>query len=187
MKRVTAWLLSSLFAVSLVAQDGPAKPGPEHARMAMGTGKWKTESVIYESPFGPAGKMVMKSESRPILGGLFYETRGQGKGPKGPYAFVEIISYDAEKKYFQSSWFDSDGYFDRPWKNQNATATIDGNTWTWTWKEERDGKEYHRRQVWAFSPDKKTATGLSTYSEDGVTWKKVGEDKSTKTGNLKPK
>jgi hypothetical protein len=63
-------------------------------------------------------------------------------------------------------------YFNKGWKGDNATCTIQGDTWNWSWSEERDGKKYHCRQVGGFAADRKSAALEDFYSEDGTSGKK---------------
>lgn len=164
--------------------EAPKTPGPEHKKMEMATGKWKSEGVNFESPFGPAGKTTGTGESRMILGGFFLENRWQNVGPKGPSSSVEITAYDDEKSRYQSSFFTSDGQFDKAWNGQIATCTIQGDNWNWSWIEEKDGKKYQCREVDKFSDDRKSCTYEGSYSEDGQLWKRRYEVKSTKVGEV---
>ena len=179
-----AILLVGLLTAQLQAADAPIKPGPEHKKLEMCTGKWKTEGTTFESPLGPAGKFTGTEEDRMILGGLFLEIRGKSTGPEGKISRLEIMGYDSEKARYQDSYFSSKGEFDLGWKNENAIATIDGDTWHWTWAEEKGGKKYQMRQTVAFAPDHKSFTWETFYSEDGTTWKKRDQAKSTKVGNV---
>lgn len=157
-------------------------PGPEHKKMEIAAGKWEFEGVDVESPLGPGGKWRGTVESRMILGGFCLENRGWGTSSDGESHSLEIISYDPEKSVYRSTWFDSRGQFDKA--GENATATIEGNTWNFSWKQEKNGRKYDLRQKVAFAPDGKTSTWETSYSEDGSTWKKFSEAKVRKVGEL---
>jgi hypothetical protein len=171
--------------------DTPKTPGPEHQKLAMGTGKWKVEVNYLTSPFGPAGKETLTQESRIILDGFFLENRWRSvqasAGLEGAGAGLEIIAYDPDKSVYQSCWFDSTGNFPRSWKPDVATCTIAGDTWHWCWTEEKDGKIYQCREVDVFATNRQSFTAEDTYSEDGTTWKQRSELKAVKVSGAAAK
>jgi hypothetical protein len=187
--KITTILGLAFFLIlpQLRAAESPAKPGPDHKKMAMGVGKWKGEKTSVETPLGPAGKSTWTEEDRMILNGFFLEVRTEGSGPEGPTATLEILAYDPDKSHYQDSFFSRTGEFDKAWKNENAIATIDGDTWNWSWVEEKKGKKYKVRQVVVFAPDRKSFSFKTSYSEDGVTWKPRDEAKATKIGDIASK
>ena len=162
--------------------DAAKTPGPGHKKLEMYTGKWKSESVDFESPWGSAAKSSGSFEGRMILGGFFMESKGHNIGADGAWDSLEIMAYDSEQSHYQDAWFDSGGDFDRPWKGEPATAIIQGNSWNWSWNEEKAGKNYYCRQVDTFAPDLKSMTWEVLYSENGSDWIKRGEGRATKAG-----
>ena len=119
-----------------------------------------------------------------ILGGFFMESQGHNIGTDGPWDSKEIMAYDSEKSRYQDAWFDSGGDFDRPWKGEPATAIVQGNSWDWSWNEEKAGRNYYCRQVDTFAPDQKSMTWETSYSENGIDWKRRAEGKATKVGDV---
>lgn len=180
--RLTTLILTLLAALTLRAAEAPKHPGPEHKKLEMGVGRWKMESVNYQSPFGRAGRSTGVGVSRMILGGWFVQNDWKNTEPDGVTSVHEIISWDPEKSHYQSSWFTSNGSFPRCGKDDPATCTIDGRTWNWTWTEEKDGKTYQCREVGTFAADGKSFTVVGTYSADGKTWEKRYEGKARKVG-----
>jgi len=179
-------LALSLLAPRLTAAEGqPAKPGPEHQKLAAWTGKWKFEGEHFAGPLGLAGPEKGTMESHLILGGFFQVNKTKAVGPAGPVATFEVIAYDDEKGHYQSNFYVNDGHFNKSWKADNATCTVQGDTWTWSWLEEKDGKKYQVRQIGTVAPDRKTSSWVTTYSEDGQNWKKRNEFRAKKTGKLR--
>jgi len=174
-----------LLAPHLQAADVAKKPGPEHKKMEMTTGKWKSEGVNFESPFGPAGKMTGTGEARMILGGFFLEIRYHSIGSEGTKDSVEIIAFDSVKSHYQDTYFASDGSFTPVWKGECAIGTIQGDTWNWSWNDEKGGKKYQCREIATVAADRKSFSIVGSYSEDGQVWKKLYEAKFKKVGNVR--
>jgi len=82
---VVASFVLLLFAGFVQAQTPERpKPGPEQKKLVeVFGGEWKYEGTTQETPLGPAGKFAGKQTSRPILGGLYLETKWQDKGTYG--------------------------------------------------------------------------------------------------------
>lgn len=179
------FLSLSLLAPRLAAADATAKPGPEHQKFAPWTGRWKFVVEVFDNPWERAGKETGIQESRTILGGLFQVNKVKTETADGPRESFEVVAYDSEKEHYQSSFFASDGFFNQASKGDNATATVQGDTWTWSWTEEKDGKRYQVRQVGSVSSDRKTSTWVTTYSEDGKTWKTRNEAKVKRVAKLR--
>jgi len=186
--RLVALAFSSILLLSAKAQTSPRTPGPEHAKLGIFPGKWTWEETTQQSPFGPAGTSKYKGESRMILGGFFLEERGAGKSSDGTHAeWLSITGYDSEKNRYQQSYFNSRGEFDKPWKAQPTTATVEGNTWTFVWSQEAAGKLYQCKNVVLMSPKGRNHTYEMSYSEDGINWKPWTVGKATKTGKVSSK
>ncbi len=160
-----------------------AKPGPEQQRLAKIAGKWEMEGTVFDGPTQTPGKTKRVEEDRMICGGWFLEMRGHGVGPEGPNSTVEILAWDSEKGRYQDSWFASGGAFDKAWKNENATATIEGNTWNWEWAEQKDGRKYQIKSKVAYAEDYQSFEMESFFSEDGLSWKRRDQSKGRRIGD----
>jgi hypothetical protein len=93
------WLAPCL-AVGQAQTDQTPKPGPEVQKLGYYLGTWKGEGETKGGPFGPAGKLSSKMTCEWFTGGLQIVCRGEETGPTGKRAFLNILSYDQEKKAY---------------------------------------------------------------------------------------
>ena len=159
----------------LRAADAPKKPGPEHKKMEVSTGKWKWEETYVASPFGPAGKAHWKSESKMLHGGFFFEERGSGKGPDGqPGGWTFLKWYDEDTHIYRHLVLDPSGAV------THGTTRVEGSGNVNEWETKKGGKTYKCKLVFQSAPDKKSSTFEQLYSEDSVNWKSQFKGKMTK-------
>jgi hypothetical protein len=109
-------------------------------------------------------------DSRLILGRFFLEGRGKSSGPGGESEAMEIVGFDPEKQRYQSTWFDSSGFFNRGWKNDHAVGTNTGSIWEWVWSQDQSSKTYRCKQVVVYASDRRSFTWTTWHSEDGSSW-----------------
>ena len=177
MKRLVT---GSIFALTLpafvAAQPQAPKPGPEHKRLEVFAGTWKMDMTMQPSPLGPGGKMTGTETCRLFDGGYHVICDSTGDGPMGTMKGHAILTWDRSANQYR--YFAINNMPDA----ELATGTVSGSTWTWTGKTELGGgKSIHSRfTLVEISP---TVHNVKwEMSEDGTTWKIVGEGTSTKTG-----
>ena len=169
----------SLLTPQLRAGDAPKKPGPEHKKLEILTGKWKWEETSEKTPFGLAGKSTHRSERRFIHGGFFLESQGKGRAPDGPYSWTTIYYYDPDNRAFRLFSCDNTGVV------STQLLTIEGSTMTTTWEQQADGKNYRCKEVSINATDGQSCTYEWSYSGDGVTWKPWLKGTGRKVGKAK--
>jgi len=103
------------------------KPGPEHAKLGYFVGKWKSEGVMKENPFMPAGKMTMKDDCEWFEGGFAVVCNSEGKSPTGPTKAIAIMSYSPEEQAYLYYSTDNTGMI----MSSVPKGTIAGDTWTY--------------------------------------------------------
>lgn len=155
------------------------KPGPEHAKLAVFSGKWKGEISSVESPFGPAGKATGEHEGRFVHGGFHVEIRGKGRTAEGPFGWTEIYYYDTAKKGYGNFYYDGVG------EAGVAAGTNNGNAWTFMWDQPAKDRSYQCKSVITFAPDGKSSTVEWTYSEDSTSWKPWVSGKAKRVGKVR--
>ena len=171
-----AWTFGVLVAVSvtLAGQSPvPARPSPEHQRLAAFLGKWNSEGQAQASPYGPAGKLTAVDTFAWLPGNFFMEHQWDANQAGTRIIGREIIGYDAAGKAYTSRFFDNTG------NSGSLKATLNGNTWTWTADSVVAGKPLKERGTVVITGD--TTTSKWEYSTDGSKWLPNFEVKSTRT------
>lgn len=149
-------------------------PGPEHKKLEIWLGDWTYETIAQASPLGPAGKYVGKNTTRPILGGLFVEFRGEDKGPTGTTQWTETDGYDPLNQRYIWKGFASDGSFN------DVSYTIEGTKVTHSGTVCTGGKTYRIRGTVVFAADFLSNVEKREISTDGKTWMPLWECRATK-------
>jgi ketosteroid isomerase-like protein len=166
-----ACLVGAAFAQQL---NPPPTPGPEHKKLEIWIGDWTYETIAQASPLGPAGKYVGKNTTRPILGGLFVEFRGEDKGPTGTTQWTETDGYDPLNQLYIWKGFASDGSFN------DVSYTIEGTKVTHSGTVCTGGKTYRIRGTIVFTSDFTSNTEQREFSVDGKTWQPLWECRAAK-------
>lgn len=135
---------------------GPPKPGAEHKRLEVLVGKWMTEGETIPSEGAPAMKILASDVYEWVPGGFFILHTAYGRVGSIEVGGVEMIGYDAERKNYRVTFFDSQG-------NQTS-HTLTPRDGKWIWQGE------NTRCTGLFSDDGKTLTAHHERSDDGVTW-----------------
>ena len=135
---------------------GPPKPGPEHKRLEVFIGKWMTEGETIASEGAPAMRILASDVYEWVPGGFFILHTAYGRVGGIEVGGVEMIGYDAERKNYRVTFFDSQG-------NQTS-HTLTPRDGKWIWQGE------HTRCTGVFSGDGKTMTAHHERFDDGVTW-----------------
>jgi uncharacterized protein DUF1579 len=169
---IAAWLL--IATATLSAQSAaPAKPGPEHQRLAAFVGTWNSEGEAQQSPYGPAGKLSAVETYEWLPGGFFLSHRWDVKQGSSQFQGLEIIGYDGRNKAYTSRIFDSMG------NSGTFRARVQGNAWTWTGDSDVGGKPLKERcTIVILRAD--VYTNKCEYSLDGVKWQLNFEQRSTR-------
>ena len=85
-----------------------AAPGPQHAELMKGVGKWKTTTKSWMVPGEPLvteGTSVCTS----VLGGRFLREEFKGTFGDGPFEGFGLTGYDNQKQEYIGTWMDSMG------------------------------------------------------------------------------
>ncbi|MBL9140198.1 MAG: DUF1579 family protein [Verrucomicrobiales bacterium] len=178
MKPIVA-IFSIVLAVvgsTLHAADAPKQPSPEMRKLEMFIGKWKYEETEVATPFGPGGKSTYRATDRFVHDDYFVEERATGHSPSGPVSWTWFGWYDQESGVFRSTNFESGG------RVVAGTFSIDGDSMIGFGERKLGDRTYKTKSVYRWSPDRKSATYETSYSEDGVTWKLWYTGKATRTG-----
>jgi hypothetical protein len=112
-------LLASCLVLGQAQTEQTPKPGPEVLKLGYYVGTWKGEGETKEGPLGTAGKLSSSMTCEWFTGGFQVVCRGEETGPTGKRAFLNLLSYDQEKKAyteysissFGESEYDSGGSF----------------------------------------------------------------------------
>jgi hypothetical protein len=172
--RFTAFLVGlCLAAGTLLAQQGPPKPGPETKRLGVFEGKWTGESEMKPSAFGPGGKMTSTDDCTWADGGFQLVCKGSSNGAMGKMSGTNVMGWNGEEKAYKFMGYDSMGMM------ATAKGTLADKTWTWMGEDKMGGKTIHSRYtIVETSPTSYTFKWES--SEDGKTYTTIAEGKSTK-------
>jgi hypothetical protein len=148
------------------AQYQPSTRGPEHKRLEVFVGKWKTDGNAYDGPFGSAATISAEETYEWLPGGLFLIHRLQGHLGDDQMACIEIIGYDTSSETYLVRSFYNDGT-----RNVWQLRERDG-IWTFSgdWKTNR--QTLHVRCTAAFKDAGRTLTGEWEYSGDGSSWQR---------------
>jgi len=124
-------LLAPCLGLGQAEAEQMPKPGPEVQNLGYYVGTWNGEGERRDGPFGPGGKLSSHQSCEWFTGGFHVVCRGEEKGPTGTRAFLNILSYDQEKKayveYSVSSFGESE--YDRggTFGAGKLTFVMDGN------------------------------------------------------------
>jgi hypothetical protein len=154
--------------------DQASKPGPEVQKLGYYLGTWKGQGETKGGPFGPAGKLSSQMTCEWFAGGFQIVCRGEEIGPTGKRAFLNILSYDQEKKayteYSISSFGESEYDQGGSLVEGKLTFLLDGDA---------GGKSAKFRYT-----EKHVSPDLYTYQAEAATgggkWETIAEGKITK-------
>lgn len=136
--------------------------GPEHKKLSVFIGKWHTTGVIAASASTPSVKVDFTDNYKWYPGEFFLVHDAEGSlGNEYSYS-LEIIGYDAERKCYTASFFDSAGGSGR------EDIQVEANTWTWRGSDVMGVKEHRCTAV--ISEDGRTIAARHEKSEDGMQW-----------------
>ena len=161
-------------AAALQAQMGPQTPAPELKKLDFLTGDWTAEGTVNPGPGMPGGKFTESTHSQWMEGNFFLiEHSDADMAGMGKFKEYAVMGYDKEKKVYTYTAFNSMG------EAENATGTVDGDTWTWTSDEHMGGMTMKGRfTMKVTSPT--SYTMKYELSQDGTNWMTAMEGKATK-------
>jgi len=160
-----------LLAVATALRGGekkppePPKPAPEVEKLGYFVGEWTSSGELAESPMGPGGKTTGRDRCQWMAGNFFVACNMGSRGPLGDVTGLAVMGWDAGRKVYTWSSFNSLGVA------ETATGTLDAGTGTWTWASDLspNGKAVKSRYV-VFSTSPEGYNFRWESSEDGKTW-----------------
>ena len=170
---IVAVVSMSVAAVIAQTQEMP-KPGPEHQRLGAFVGNWTFEGEMKPGPMGPGGKVTGADRIEWVPGHFFVQRSYQGKSPMGDMQGLEIFAYDAAKKVYTYTSFDSMGMMG------SGTMTVKDNTWTTTGTSTMGDATMRDRCTLDFGAAGSTLAIKCEVSTDGKAWTPTFEGKATK-------
>ena len=164
MRRILGvFVICAMVAIDVAAQ-APPKPGPEQQALAPFIGTWTFEGVAKDGPMGPGGKMTGTDRISWLPGGFFAQRQFEGTGPSGKMQGVEIFGWDAVKKAYTFTFFESSGVMG------SGTMTVNGNTWNAQGTGQMAGMVMHQKCTLTFGAGNTTLNIKCDMSMDGKTW-----------------
>jgi hypothetical protein len=142
-RSLTVAAVASLVTLQVAAGQAqtPAKPGPEHARLAYFVGKWKAEGEVKPGPMGPGGKITTTDDCQWFEGKFSVICRTEGTTPSGPTRSIGILGYSSEEKVYTYYGVDNSGMT----MSSVPKGTIQGDTWTYTDESTMGGQKVKSR------------------------------------------
>jgi hypothetical protein len=139
-----------------------AVPGPEHKRLSVFVGNWRTEGHTIATAEAPATPILSSDIYEWVPGNFFVVHRWDGTVGDVKAAGIEIIGYDGAAANYSTHFFDNDG-------NAGSEAlTVRDHQWTWLGRQVM-GAEWHRCTS-VVSEDGNSMTARHERSSDGKTW-----------------
>lgn len=167
-------LLAPCIAFGQSQTEQTPKPGAEIQKLGYYVGAWKGEGETKEGPFGSAGKLSSSMTCEWFTGGFQVVCRGEEKGPTGKRAFLNILSYDQEKKAYTEYSISSFGE-----SEYDSGGSFNGDKLTFLMDVDAGGKPAKLRYSEVHqSPDVYTYEAEGSLS--GGPWTTIGEGKITK-------
>jgi hypothetical protein len=173
MKRIVIASVVMMLLFALAAQAQTPPPGPEHKKLGVWLGNWTGESKDEDSPFGKGGLTKSTSSCTWFSGEYQVVCNGEHSGPAGTTKVLDILGYSVAKKQYFVFFAESTG------DSAMIPGKVDGSVWTYETSDTVQGKTYQFRVAFKFASPKEY-TFKSEYSEEGKTWKLLGEGKSVK-------
>ena len=132
------------------------RPGPDHERLDVLVGRWRTEGLIIEGPSGATSRLTAVDTYEWLPGRFFLVHHAAGHMGDEEVRSIEIIGVDASSGGYRTHSFDNHG------NAATYTASLLGRVWRIEGATERFAGE--------FADDGGTLTGRWERSTDGVHW-----------------
>ena len=142
-RMLTVAAVASIVTLQVAVGQGqpPAKPGPEHARLAYFVGKWKAEGEVKPGPMGPGGKITTTDDCQWFEGKFSVICRTEGTTPNGPTRSIGILGYSSEEKVYTYYGVDNSSMA----MSSVPKGTIQGDTWTYNDESTMGGQKVKSR------------------------------------------
>lgn len=137
---------------------------PEHEKLSVFIGKWHTTGDVAATGSALATKVNFIDSYNWYPGRFFVVHDAEGTVGDEYSSSLEIIGYDAARKCYMATFFDSAGGFGK------EDIHLDGNTWTWRGSDVMGVKEH--RCIAVVGDDGKTIRARHEKSIDGITWER---------------
>jgi hypothetical protein len=165
-----AWLLC---AITVLAQNGPPTPTPEHKKLDVFAGTWSLDGDMKPTSMGPGGKVSETEKCEWMEGNFFLVCHTDFKSTMGDGTGISVMGYSPDDKAYTYREFNSWGEFD------DSKGSLDGDTWTWTSDEKMGPNTFKGRFTMKLvSPTSYNFT--FEMSPDGAKWTTVMDGKATK-------
>jgi hypothetical protein len=165
-----AWLLC---ATTVLAQNGPPTPTPEHKKLDVFAGTWSLDGDMKPTSMGPGGKVSETEKCEWMEGNFFLVCHTDFKSTMGDGTGISVMGYSPDDKAYTYREFNSWGEFD------DSKGSLDGDTWTWTSDEKMGPNTFKGRFTMKLvSPTSYNFT--FEMSPDGAKWTTVMDGKATK-------
>lgn len=149
--------------------EQPPRPGPEHQRLEIFVGTWKTEGRILESDSsGPPSRLTAVDIYDWGPGGFFLIHHVDGRMGEEEVKTIEIIGFDAASQEYRMHSFDNQG------NTATYKAILRGRAWKIWGEAERFTGE--------FSEDGSSLSGRWERSAGGAGWQPWMEITLTRVG-----
>jgi hypothetical protein len=137
-------------------------PSPEHKQLNVFLGKWHTTGTVAATKTTPAVKVDSIDTYEWYPGEFFMIHNAESKLGAEVVHSLEVIGYDAQRKRYSATFFDSTG------GSGVEELRHDGDTWTWRGSNVMGVKEHRCAAV--VSDDRRSIRALHEKSDDGKIW-----------------
>jgi hypothetical protein len=173
MRRVVGVLVVLVLMLGVSARAQAPTQGPEVKRLGYFVGTWKEVGTAHlGSMQGPEGKVTSTTKYEWLPGEFFVVGHSDTMMSTGPNKEMSVMGWDDAKKTYTYHSFDSDGQADE------ATGTLNGDTWSWT--TDSMGGSPIKARLTIKEVSKTEYTFKMEISQDGSTWTMAMESTSTK-------
>jgi hypothetical protein len=138
------------------------KLGPEHQRLSVFLGNWRTEGQTVADRGAPSLPIRSSDEYEWLPGGFFLVHFWDGQVGDADVHGIEIIGYDVTRGAYRTHFFDSDGH------SGSEDLTVRDRTWTWVGRQVM-GSAWHRCTS-VVSEDGHSMQATHERSQDGTSW-----------------
>jgi hypothetical protein len=149
------------------------RPGPEVEKLGYFVGAWTSAGKIKPGPTGEGGATTGRDSCGWMPGKFFVGCMIMSDGPMGRIQTEGIMGWDADKKLYSWTSFDSKG------RNETSTGKFEDGTWTWSGQTKMGDKLVKTRYVISDTTPEGYAFRWET-SPDGKAWDRMMEGKVTK-------
>jgi hypothetical protein len=173
MKRMIGVLVVLVLVLGVSARAQAPTQGLEVKRLGYFVGTWKEVGTAHlGSMQGPEGKVTSTTKYEWLPGEFFVVGHSDTMMSTGANKEMSVMGWDDAKKIYTYHSFDSDG------EAEEATGTLNGDTWTWT--ADNMGSAPIKGRITIKEISKTEYTFKMEISQDGNTWTTAMESTSTK-------